>query len=310
MQGIPDEVTPEYVAQQPLVMEHTGGAVHGLVMRWLSERAPMPRPLMYLGTTEALKSAVASNLGMSIVPQMAVAEPVPEIVVRPLRPLLSRTLALIGIATSQTSGAGDRAHGAARLAGQRRHRDWAARKGRASAALHAPLTKSCGDRGAAHRVVKAAMLGPRAIVPDASIDWMTTPSSVRVAARQTVGHPADARQRTEEDNEQAAHRRHRLRGDRRGPDDRARARVVQHRRRLAAGDGRIERPLSLRDHKPAGIWRDCERRSANDACIWHEADIVEAVIRGRRGRCIWSAIRSAGWRRWPWRCAAGWRSKA
>jgi hypothetical protein len=50
---------------------------------------------MYLGTMEALKSAVASNLGMSIVPEMAVAKPVPEIVVRPLRPLLSRTLALI-----------------------------------------------------------------------------------------------------------------------------------------------------------------------------------------------------------------------
>jgi DNA-binding transcriptional LysR family regulator len=95
MKGIPQEVTPEYVAQQPLVMEHTGGAVHALVTRWLSERAPMPRPLMYLGTMEALKSAVASNLGMSIVPEMAVAKPVPEIVVRPLRPLLSRTLALI-----------------------------------------------------------------------------------------------------------------------------------------------------------------------------------------------------------------------
>ena len=129
MKGIPQEVTPEYVAQQPLVMEHTGGAVHALVMRWLSERAPMPRPLMYLGTMEALKSAVASNLGMSIVPEMAVAKPVPEIVVRPLRPLLSRTLALIEHRNKPNEPALEIVRTALLgLAGQRRHREWARAK--------------------------------------------------------------------------------------------------------------------------------------------------------------------------------------
>lgn len=94
-QGLPDEVTPEYVMRQPLLMEHTGGAVYALVTRWLSGIGPLPRPPMHLGTIEALKSAVAANLGMSIVPEIAVSGPALDIVVRPLRPPLSRTLALI-----------------------------------------------------------------------------------------------------------------------------------------------------------------------------------------------------------------------
>jgi DNA-binding transcriptional LysR family regulator len=93
--GIPGEVTPEYVARQPLLMEHTAGAVHALVTRWLSEQAPLPRAPMYLGTIEAIKSAVASNLGMSIVPEVVISRSAPDIVVRPLRPPLARTLALI-----------------------------------------------------------------------------------------------------------------------------------------------------------------------------------------------------------------------
>jgi DNA-binding transcriptional LysR family regulator len=94
-QGLPREVTPEFVATQPLLMEHTGGAVHGLVTRWLSGQTPLPRAPMHLGTVEALKSAVASNLGMSIVPELAVAMPLPDIIVRPLRPALSSTMALV-----------------------------------------------------------------------------------------------------------------------------------------------------------------------------------------------------------------------
>lgn len=92
---IPDEVTPGYAARQPLLMEHTGGAVHRLVAGWLSGQAALPRTTMHLGTIEALKSAVAAALGMSIVPEVAVAGGMPGIIVRPLQPPLPRTLALI-----------------------------------------------------------------------------------------------------------------------------------------------------------------------------------------------------------------------
>jgi DNA-binding transcriptional LysR family regulator len=64
-------------------------------MNWLSGHGAAPRVRMHLGTIEAVKSAVASNLGMSIVPQMATSRSERDIVVRPLHPPLVRTLALI-----------------------------------------------------------------------------------------------------------------------------------------------------------------------------------------------------------------------
>jgi DNA-binding transcriptional LysR family regulator len=94
---IPDSVTPAYIAGQPLLLltEQMSSAAHPLVMRWLSAAMPLPREPMPLGTVEALKSAVASNLGMSIVPEAAVPARSSGIVVRPLQPPLQRTLALI-----------------------------------------------------------------------------------------------------------------------------------------------------------------------------------------------------------------------
>jgi DNA-binding transcriptional LysR family regulator len=49
---------------------------------------------MHLGTVEALKAAVRSRLGMSIVPDIAIAEQ-EDLIVRPLQPAVPSTLALI-----------------------------------------------------------------------------------------------------------------------------------------------------------------------------------------------------------------------
>lgn len=92
---LPDEITPGYVARQSLLIEHARGAVHALVMQWLSGQMPLPRAPMHLGTIEALKMGVRSNLGMSIVPDVAVAERSSDLIVRPLRPPVPSTLALI-----------------------------------------------------------------------------------------------------------------------------------------------------------------------------------------------------------------------
>ena len=91
---IPDEITPDYVARQPLLVEQPSSAAHALVLGWLSGQASS-RPPMPLGTIEALKSAVASGLGMAIVPEVAVAMHMADFIVRPLRPPLARTLALV-----------------------------------------------------------------------------------------------------------------------------------------------------------------------------------------------------------------------
>jgi DNA-binding transcriptional LysR family regulator len=91
---VPDEITPDYMARQPMLLEQTRGAVHALVMQWLSAQMPL-RATMYLGTIEALKTAVESNLGMSIVPDVSVAKPSADLIVRPLRPAVPCTLALV-----------------------------------------------------------------------------------------------------------------------------------------------------------------------------------------------------------------------
>jgi len=91
--NVPSEVTPEYIAHQRLLLltEQPPSAGHTVVMRWV----PVGTPSMAVGTVEALKSAVASNVGMAILPEVAVNANMPNIILRPLRPPLMRTLALI-----------------------------------------------------------------------------------------------------------------------------------------------------------------------------------------------------------------------
>lgn len=92
---IPDAVTPEYFAEQSLVLEHARGAVYALVMQWLAGRRLLRGAPMSIGTIEAVKKGVASGLGMSIVPEVTVLEPLPDVVVRPLEPPVPCTLALM-----------------------------------------------------------------------------------------------------------------------------------------------------------------------------------------------------------------------
>jgi DNA-binding transcriptional LysR family regulator len=93
--AIPKVVTPDYAAHQSLILEHPRGAVQALIMRWLSGEMPLSTQPTLLGTVEAMKAVVALGLGMSIVPDVTVAEPIANIVVRPLTPPISWTLALI-----------------------------------------------------------------------------------------------------------------------------------------------------------------------------------------------------------------------
>ncbi|UFZ02541.1 LysR family transcriptional regulator [Bradyrhizobium ontarionense] len=92
--GVPEEITPDYVVQHNLLVEQASSAAYSLVIGWLSGRLPARGPTP-LGTVEALKSAVAANLGMAVVPDIAVAMHQSDFIVRPLSPPLSRTLALI-----------------------------------------------------------------------------------------------------------------------------------------------------------------------------------------------------------------------
>jgi DNA-binding transcriptional LysR family regulator len=95
MPDVPDVVTPDFAASQPMIFEHARGAVHDLVMDWLGGHLPLQGPPMKLGTIEALKQCVAAGLGISIVPDIAVSRPTSEYLVRPLYPAVACTLALI-----------------------------------------------------------------------------------------------------------------------------------------------------------------------------------------------------------------------
>jgi len=92
---VPDEITPDYVARQPLLVEQPSSSAFPLVLGWLSGQASSSRPPMPLGASEALKSAVALGFGMAIVPEVTVAMHMSDFIVRPLRPPLTRTLALV-----------------------------------------------------------------------------------------------------------------------------------------------------------------------------------------------------------------------
>ena len=91
---VPKEITPDYVATQFLVLET--GAVSDRVTEWLSaDRARMPQGSTRVSEVEAVKVVVGAGLGMAIVPSMSVARPSDDIIIRPLNPPLTRTLALI-----------------------------------------------------------------------------------------------------------------------------------------------------------------------------------------------------------------------
>jgi DNA-binding transcriptional LysR family regulator len=93
MRDIPDQVTPEYVVSQFMVLEF--GAVSALIEQWLAAANVAPQSLMRLSAIEAVKIVVAAGLGVSVVPEMVVARSAPDVMVRPLNPPLTRTLALI-----------------------------------------------------------------------------------------------------------------------------------------------------------------------------------------------------------------------
>ena len=95
LEDIPAVVTPAFVATQPLLLEHERAASQALVTRWLDRAKVHANVPMRLGSIEALKSAVASGLGISIIPDVAARNGNGDVVVRPLDPELPAPIALI-----------------------------------------------------------------------------------------------------------------------------------------------------------------------------------------------------------------------
>lgn len=97
---MPQLMTAEALSGMPLVVFEGGSSTRRLIDDWYLKAGVRAKPVMELGSIEAIKEMVAAGLGYSIVPRIAVAAAHHRrgLQVKPLTPPLSRTL---GIALRQ-----------------------------------------------------------------------------------------------------------------------------------------------------------------------------------------------------------------
>jgi len=88
-------VTPDQLAAQPLILYESGGDTRGIIDGWFRNAGLTPRPIMELGSVEAIKVLVSSGLGASVLPRLALDQEVPGTQRRPLRPAAARELGLV-----------------------------------------------------------------------------------------------------------------------------------------------------------------------------------------------------------------------
>lgn len=95
--GVPDAVTPEQLTGRPVVLYEPGANTRRIVDDWAARRDLTIRPVMQLGSVEAIKEIVAAGLGCGVLPGMALrGDRTPAgLVVRPLDPPLIRKLAVV-----------------------------------------------------------------------------------------------------------------------------------------------------------------------------------------------------------------------
>lgn len=91
------DVTPQMLAAQPIVAFEAGSSTRALIDEWFLQAGIRVRPVMALGSIEAIKEMVAAGLGVSVVPRMAVGATHHRrgLHIGHLAPPLSRTLALV-----------------------------------------------------------------------------------------------------------------------------------------------------------------------------------------------------------------------
>ncbi|ODP34360.1 LysR family transcriptional regulator [Pandoraea sp. ISTKB] len=91
------EVTPQALAAAPMVAFESGSSTRLLIDEWFLQAGIRMRPVMALGSIEAIKEMVAAGLGYSIVPRMSVSAGHHRrgLRISTLTPALSRTLAIV-----------------------------------------------------------------------------------------------------------------------------------------------------------------------------------------------------------------------
>jgi DNA-binding transcriptional LysR family regulator len=90
------EVTAAALAKLPLVQYEPGANTRRIVDAWSMRAGISLKPVMELGSVEAMKELVGAGLGCSVLPRMALREKeMRQFIVRSLKPKLYRKLALV-----------------------------------------------------------------------------------------------------------------------------------------------------------------------------------------------------------------------
>ena len=79
----------------PLILYEAGGTTRGVIDAWFRRAGVRASPIMQLDSIETIKVLVSGGLGASIMPALALAEPPPGTVVKPLRPAVGRQLGIV-----------------------------------------------------------------------------------------------------------------------------------------------------------------------------------------------------------------------
>ena len=94
---VPNSLTPKSLEGMPLVVFEAGSSTRLLIDEWYLQAGLRVKPVMELGSIEAIKEMVAAGLGYSIVPRLSVsaAHHRRGLRVETLTPPLSRTLGVV-----------------------------------------------------------------------------------------------------------------------------------------------------------------------------------------------------------------------
>ena len=94
-QDLPAAMSARDLAAWPIALYEPGGETRRVIEDWFAAAGLRPRPIMELGSIEAIKKLVGAGLCVAVIPELALGADAQDIVARPLRPAASRTLGLV-----------------------------------------------------------------------------------------------------------------------------------------------------------------------------------------------------------------------
>ncbi len=92
---MPDAFRPADFSERPLVLYEAGGNTRRIIDAWFLRAGVQAKPVMELGSVEAIKQLVGAGLGAAILPALAIRRGDRALASAPLKPRLKRSLALV-----------------------------------------------------------------------------------------------------------------------------------------------------------------------------------------------------------------------